>query len=196
MSIRQRELSRLAYDLEMTYQPAEEWGLVNQLADFRLFRRGRSRSITHLLRRQSGMFDMDVQIFDYKFVTGFGKSRRIWRQTVFFMESKKLGLPQFFMKPENLFHQVGTWLGMQDIDFEEYPEFSRQYLLQGEDEELVRQALSDKLLHFFTIEKNWTLEGLNYYLVFYRKNHLLPPGQIRLFFHKGLEICKLLSEWR
>lgn len=177
----------------MTYRPVEEWGLGKQLADFQLFRRGRSRRITHLMHRQGGMLDMQVRIFDYGFVTGFGKTRREWRQTVFFMDSKRLGLPQFLMKPETFFHRIGQWLGMKDIDFEDYPRFSSQYWLEGEDEGLIRRALSDKLLHYFSVEKNWTLEGLNYYLLFYRSNHLLPPGQIRQFYHKGLEIAHLLS---
>ncbi len=85
---------------------------------------------------------------------------------------------------------------MQDIDFEQYPLFSSQYLLRGDDEEYIRASFPEKALQFFTIEKNWTLEGLNYYLVLYRKNHLMLPSQVLDFYRKGMHLHHILSSER
>ncbi|MEM7379847.1 MAG: ABC-F family ATP-binding cassette domain-containing protein [Bacteroidota bacterium] len=57
-------------------------------------------------------------MFDYSYQRGKNNQKRTYRQTVFFVKSKKLGLPELFMKPESFFNMIGTYLGMQDIDFE------------------------------------------------------------------------------
>ena len=186
-------MEQAAFEMGMEFREKDEWGLINLLKAFKLFREGHSGRITNMMKRVDGMLEMDCRIFDYRYVRGYGKYRRVRKQTVFFMHSKELGLPEFFMKPETFFHKVGEWLGMEDIDFVEFPEFSDQYRLKGDNEDFIRHTMNEKVLHFFTVEKDWNLEGVNYYLIFYRKSHLMPPGRIRLFYHKGLEIVKLLS---
>lgn len=177
----------------MSYQPEDEWGLLNLLEDFKLFRRGRRKRMEHILRRQDAMLDTDVRIFDYSYTIQANNSRRTVAQTVFFMHSKKLGLPEFWMKPEHFFHNIGEFLGFtEDIDFEEYPKFSTQYWLKSDDEPYLRASLSDPFLKFFTIEKDWHLEGINYYLIFYKKDVLLAPEKIKNFYQKGMQICEML----
>ena len=191
-SSRPIQLKNVAYELGMEYQAEDTWGLHTMLKDFKLFSRGGRRKITNLLSRKDGMLELDVRIFDYRFAVSTGKSARVFKQTVFYVQSKNLGLPQFLMKPENFFHKVGAWLGIEDIDFERYPKFSNQYLLKGDDEDYIRASFSDEVLQFFTIEKDWTMEGLNYYLVLYRKNQLLLPSQIINFYKKGMQLHQLL----
>ena len=186
-------LQRIAYELDMTYQPEDEWGLLHLLEDFKLFRKGGRKCIEHILRHPDAMLETDVRIFDYRYTISTGKSSQTYKQTVFFMQSKKLGLPQFLMKPEHFFHNIGEFLGFtEDIDFEEHPKFSKQYWLKSENEGYLRASLPDPFLKFFTIETDWTLEGINYYLLFYRKNHLLAPKQIKDFYQKGMRICEML----
>lgn len=187
------QIKRLAYELDMTYEAKDEWGLLRLLEDFKLFQPGGRKRIEHLLHRQDNMLESDLRIFDYRYTISTGKSSRTFKQTVFFMQSKKLGLPQFLMKPEHFFHRVGEFLGLsQDIDFEEHPKFSEQYWLTSQDEDYLRASLNEPFLKFFTIEKDWQLEGLNYYLLFYRKNHLLSSQEIAEFYKKGTQICEML----
>ncbi len=189
---RATQFSKLAYELGMEYEAEDQWSLHAMLKDFKLFSRGRRRKITNMLRRQDGMLELDVRIFDYRYTIHTNNSARVFKQTVFFAQSKNLGLPQFLMKPENFFHKVGAWLGMKDINFERYPKFSGQYLLKGDDEDYIRATFSEEILQFFTIERDWTLEGLNYYLILYRKNQLLLPSQIIDFYKKGMHLHQLL----
>jgi hypothetical protein len=187
------QLQNVALQLGMQYQAADKWGVYRLLKDFRLFRRGGRRKITNLLSQREGGLESETFIFDYRYVISSGKSSRVYKQTVFFMHSKQLGLPQFLLQPETFFHKVGQLLGMQDIDFEQYPLFSKQYLLRGEDEDYIRASLPDKALQFFTLEKGWSLEGLNYYLVFYKDNHLMLPSQIMHFYRKGMYLHEILA---
>lgn len=191
---RPQQLERLAYQLDMAYSPKDEWGLKTLLKDFKLFRRGGRKRIKNLLHKQSELHQIDTRIFDYQFTISTGNSSRTFKQTVFFVESKKLGLPQFWMKPESFFHKVGAFLGFEDIDFEEYPQFSENYYLKGRDEEYIRSSLNDEFLKFFSVEKKWYLEGLNYYMIFYRFNELLPPQKVKHLHEKGLAIVEMLQQ--
>ena len=191
---RQQQFERLAYQLDMEYSPKDEWGLKTLLKDFKLFRRGGRKRIKNLLHPQSELHQLDTRIFDYQFTISTGNSSRTFKQTVFFVESKSLGLPQFWMKPESFFHKVGAFLGFEDIDFEEYPKFSENYYLKGEDEEYIRSTLNDEFLKFFSVEKKWYLEGLNYYMIFYRFNDLLPPHEVKNLHEKGLQLAEMLKQ--
>ncbi len=165
---RRNEIRKVAKELNMDFYEADDFGLVAFLEDFKLFSIGRSKKIKNMLIRVDGKEGLDIRIFDYRYVIGSGKSTQFFNQTVFYLHSEKLGLPQFMLKPENFFHRIGKFLGMpQDINFEEYPEFSKQYYLKGEEEAAVRSTFKDDLLHFFTVEKNWTLEGRKFTLIFY-----------------------------
>lgn len=190
---RSRQLDRIAYELGLEFTFEDDWGLINLLRDFRLFRRGRSKRITNILCHKDAMLETTLRIFDYKYKT-HGQHGKLVRQTVFFADSRKLGLPEFWMKPELFIHKIGALLGFEDINFESHPEFSRQYYLKSSDEYYLRSKMSDEVLRFFTIEKDWRLEGINYFLIFYKKGVIFPPEQIKRFYHKGRQVLELFRE--
>ena len=191
---RTEDLSRIAFDMKMAFQEKDQWNLHTLLEDFKLFRYGGNKEIKNLMYHSDPMMNSEVYIFDYRFVVSTGKTTKIFNQTVFFVHSKKLGLPFFRMLPENFFHKVGSWLGIDDIDFEEYPEFSKHYYLKGDDEDYIRYMMNDEILKFFSIEKKWFLEGINYYLVFYRRDSLMSPSQIKKFYKKGMHLFELFQD--
>ena len=188
------EMKAMASNLDMEYTAKDEWGVLNLLTDFRLFRRGYAKRVKNILVSKDEEFDSIFRIFDYHFVVGAGNSTRRLRQTVFFIDSKQLGLPHFWMKPEHFLHKIGEKFGMQDIDFEAYPTFSNQYLLKGNDESFIRSVIDEEILHFFTFEKNWSLEGINYFMVFYKWNKLLTPKEIQELHRKGMQIFDMFKD--
>ena len=82
---------------------------------------------------------------------------------------------------------------MQDIDFEEFQEFSKKFLVQG-DEWGVRRLMNEDLTKFFLIEKHWCLESLGFYFVFYRRKALVTPKSIKILYKKGMSLFKHLKE--
>ena len=98
------------------------------------------------------------------------------------------------MQPEHFFNKIGGYFGIEDIDFEAFPKFSDQYWLKGKDESAIRRSMNSELLHFFTIEKYWSLEGLNYYLIFYSKEKILHGDQLKMLYQKGKQIVEMFSE--
>ena len=89
-----------------------------------------------------------------------------------------MGLPEILLQPEDLFQKIAIFFGGQDINFTSHPEFSRNYRLKG-DPDLVQNTFNQDVLNFFTVERDWTMEALNYYLLFYKKKQLIDPQNIK-----------------
>lgn len=193
MSRRSEQLAEIAYRIGVDFSPEDDWGLINLLEDFKLFKRGYRKKIANILRSQDELLESDLRIFDYQYTIPAGNSSKRYRQTVFFADSRKLGLPEFRMKPELFIHKIGALLGFKDINFKAFPEFSRQYYLKSSDEQYIRATMNDGILRFFSLEKGWRIEGINYYLIFYRKNELFPPEKIKEFYDKGMQVFELFQ---
>lgn len=192
---RQRNLAALAHKLEFSFTEDDDYGMLSQLQDFRLFQEGRKKEVKRILRRQDGLMEFDIAIFDYSFQKwGGSASTSTVYQTVFFLQSAKLGLPEIWMQPETIAHKLGELLGFTDIDFVRFPKFSGQYRLTGGDEEYIRHHFTDEVLNYFTLNKGWSMEGVGFYLLFYRKGTLIPSAQIENFYRKGQEIYALLTD--
>ncbi|MFT7121760.1 MAG: hypothetical protein ACJAZ9_001946 [Neolewinella sp.] len=192
---RQRNLVALANKLDMSFHEEDDYGLEAQLKDFKLFQEGRSKKVARILRKQAGLMDFDASIFDYSFKKfGGSANNNTVYQTVFFIQSANLGLPELWMKPETIAHKLGELLGFGDIDFVRYPKFSGQYRLTGEDEEYIRHHFTDDVLNYFTLNKGLSMEGLGFYMIFYRKGTLIPSVQIEQFYNRGKEIYNLLTD--
>lgn len=191
---RQSELTELARELEMTYHAGEHNELLGELRDFRTFSRGfrHRKKIRHLLRRQDDMLDYDLKIFDFHRLKG--KSKRPISQTVFYLRSKDLVLPQFWLRPETVLHKLGELIGQEDIDFVRFPKFSGRYRLTGDDEVFIRHHFTEELLHFFSVEKGWYAEGVGYYLVIFQKGKLLSAKQIKKLYEKGMYVYQELAK--
>src|SRR5687768_9236876 len=128
------EYEACASKLKWAYKPDDEWGIIKMMLDFKLFKKGHHRKICPIIIIDEGNLEYTC-VFDYSYTISSKNSRRVFRQTVFFRYSKALALPHFVMVPEKWYHRVGTYFGMQDIDFVEYPSFSKRYLLRGDDED-------------------------------------------------------------
>jgi len=178
----------VAYSLGMDFHEKDEWGMLALLKDFALFKKGMGRKAFNIMQKKTGMLEEKISIFDYQYTVSTGNSAATFVQTAFFIQSKLLSLPEMLLKPENFFHKIGAWLGMQDIDFVEHPEFSKRFLLQGEDEERVRDSMNKDIMRFFLVEKKWCMESIGYYLVFYREGRLAAPAYVKTLYEKGMAL--------
>lgn len=184
----------IARALQMKFIGDELFDVQELLADFTLFTKGRNKKIYNVLHKTDDWLQLDLRIFDYEYTQNYGKNKKVHRQTIFFMRSRELGMPEMQMQPETFFHKITAYLNItQDIDFEEYPKFSAQYLLQGEDEEYIRTVMSDQVLKFFTLEKGWTLETVNFFMILYKENKLLKPWEVQRLYKKGMKLHEMFK---
>lgn len=187
-------LKRLALDLGMEFEENDAMHDLALLRHFRCYRQtNRSRKVFHVLKKKHALLDHVLQVFDLRWTVSTGKSSRTFYQTMFFIRSQSLALPDFYLRPEHFLHRIGAWLGMQDIDFVEYPEFSHHNVLKGEDEDLVRQlVVKPQLAGMFRLNREWFVEGLGYYLVLYKQRRLLTPEEIKDLITRGVELYQML----
>jgi len=191
---RSEAFQKLSRQLGMNYSYRDEFGLIKALTDFKLFRRGHSKRIYNLVSGTSQLLNVQLHVFDYRYVIQAGNTPVKHLQTVFFIKAKDLDLPELYLKPEHFFNKIASFFGMDDIDFEEYPEFSDRYLLKGDDEDRIRSRMTRELVHFFTLERGWYMEGVNYYMILYKFRKLVPPKNIETFYNKGLQVYDLLKQ--
>jgi len=189
---RRLEMEQAAYELSGKYSRTDEFGLVNLLLDFKLFKIGHSKKIRHIIEIKDEQ--KIIHIFDYQYTITAGNSSRTFRQTVYFFNSKQLGLTEFYLRPEYFIHRIKAWFGVEDIDFESHPEFSDNYYLTGENEDRIRHHFDENVLRFFTIEKDWSLEGINYFMIFYKSKKKLPTTEIVDYFKKAEIVYLNLKE--
>lgn len=185
------KLVAVAEQLSMTFESKDEGrALRNYLKGFRLTSLGRGRKAYNIFTGNSA--DWHIRIFDYRYSQGSGKSSSTYNQTVLLFESDQLNLPIFKMRPEHVFHRIGNTFGMQDIDFDDYPIFSKQYLLQGPDEEAIRKFFDHDRLTLFTEQKGLCIEGDGKKLIIYRNGKRVNPEEIPSFLETNLAIANLL----
>ena len=143
-----------------------------------LFEKGRSRKVLNLIK--CTFEDTNAFIFDYHYVTGGGKNSSHHSQTVIAYEiCSKDGfqLPQLTCKPERFFHKFADMFGFEDIDFEQYPEFSKAYRLKGENEDSVRKIFNETVIRQLEaeIEQRWNVDGSGEWLVIHKNDRIIKP---------------------
>lgn len=186
-------MQETATKLGLEFNTSDEYGLIGMMKDFKLFKKGYGKRISNILSIKREIEDNDIRVFDYKYIIGAGNSTRKIMQTVFYIHSKELNLPEFIIKPEYFYHRIGEYFGMQDINFDIFPDFSKHYLVQGPEEDLIRNALNHELLAYLSNEKKWSVEGLNYLLIFYRNGKRIPIEEMEAFYKKGMELFEILK---
>ena len=88
----------------------------------------------------------DVTAFDYHYVTGHGKSRKVHNFSALIIQSP-LPLKPLFLRPENIFDKVTDFFGYDDIDFES-AEFSRQFYVKAPEKRWAYDILHQRMMEY------------------------------------------------
>jgi len=176
----------MGFLFEEKFEPGDE------LIRLQLFTQGHARKATNLI---SGYFlGLNFRLFDFRYTIGGGNSSRIIRQTVAHVELKSRHLPEFYLGPANFFHRMGKKMGYKKIDFEYFPDFSKKYVLKGEDEAQIQQAFKPYILDYLQNKTTgFSIEGLGKHIIYYRKNKRIKPVEIRQFMEMVREIVDLFN---
>ncbi len=167
----------------------------SEVTKFHLFTTGHSKEFHNILRGRTD--GKDVLIFDYRYITGGGKTQSTHQQTVAAFRLEGANLPSFQLQPENLLHKLSAVFGYQDIDFPEHPEFSRRYLLRGQNEAAVRALFSASLIDAFeslSPETRWSVEGTENWLLVYRQGKRIKPAEVPQFLQQAGSIASSFAK--
>ena len=184
-------LIAVASELGLEFSATEDDKLLERMQIFSLFNRGHSRKMKNVMKAETET--ANLTIFDYLYTTGGGNSSRTHAQTVVAMESEALNIPNIKLRPEGFFDRVGSALGFQDIDFESHAEFSKSFVLQGQDEGAVRAFFDTELLDFFTEKQGSYVESVPGVFIFFRGGGRRKPQQIREIMDEGFAAYTALT---
>ena len=192
-----KKFKDFAEQMGMEFSAKGDSALLESLSAFDLFSQSGVK-ITNVLHGDSEQLgygeDFEVRILEHI----YSSDDSTISQTVIFFRSPQLSLPDFSMRPEHVFHKIGSVLGYQDIDFESHPtavEFSKKYLLRGKDEQKIRALFTDTVLTFFSVDRDkvW-LEGSGDQLILYRAWRGIKPEDIPAFMKEGFGVFRVFTQ--
>ncbi|MBN2104648.1 hypothetical protein JW835_11465 [bacterium] len=160
--------------------------------EFHLFSRGHSKRVQNFMQK-SGL-DSEEAIFDYIYTTGSGKNRSIHRQTVYLFHSDRLHLPVFAVRPEHVFHKIRQIFGYQDIDFKQYPEFSKKFILRGKDEAAIDKIFTQDVIACFLHEKKLCVESAGKDLIIYWSGKRIKPNLLFKQYETVRKVYQILQQ--
>lgn len=169
-------MQQVAQQMGWAFAPVAQLAMIPHTGYFNLFNTGHSKSIKNMIYGQ--IDGAKAAIFDYRYTVGHGKHSHTYNQSVLYFETPKLQLPMFTLSPENFMHKFISALGYQDIDFGNRPEFSKRYLLRGQDEQAIRLTFQEKILAFYEANPGLHTEGGGSQLFVYRLSNRVPPQQV------------------
>lgn len=154
--------------------------------------KGRSRRVQNLIQRQQR--GVEIWMFDYTYRVGSGKRSRTHTQTVVLLNDPEIVLPRFVLMPETLFHRLGGLFGYADIDFDDYPDFSKRYLLRGEAETDIRRLFNDRVIPFYQNHPGVNTEGSGNLALYYYFHRSCPPQGWPVLLQEAIEVHGLLKD--
>lgn len=154
---RKEAMQILAQELAFEFPPDFGYEQLGPFTTFDLLSQGRSRKVANCMRGRAR--DVEVSIFDFRYVTGSGKNSTTHVRTCITFESENLALPRFCLQPEHFFHKFLTVFGYQDIDFPECPQFSNEFLLRGENEASIREFFTADLIELLDQYRGISIEA-------------------------------------
>jgi len=157
---------------------------------FDLFKKGRSRKASNILR--SKRRDFEVTLFDHQYTTGSGRSSQTHHQTVALFSLENAQLPQFILRPRNLLDHVAAKFKRMEIDFSHRLDFSKKYLLRGSDETAIKRVINDPVLTFFEQQEKLSSEADGNQLLIYRSGHRVKPEELPAFLDKSTQALELM----
>ena len=190
---RTQQLQLVASQIGWTFAATAPLNMIPGFERFALFSQGHSKEIKNFMYGTAS--GAKAAVFDYVYVTGSGKNRTTHYQSIVYLEPGNLSIPYFSLRPENFLYKIFSAFGYQDIDFGQRPEFSRQYILRGQDEPAIRQTFNDRLLSFYESYPQTCTDGGGNQLLIFRSNYRFQPQETQSYVALGLNLLNLFPRY-
>ena len=196
LSQRQKRLRNLATEKDYLYASKVDWN-TNYLKRFHFFE---IRPIERKYNCLKGTFDeIDVswEIADITYNEGQAFTAETFNTTLMVLKLNKK-IPVFTLEKEGvlekLFDRVMAFTGYKDIDFEMYPDFSKKFLLMGNNESEVRSFFTDEVIRFFENKQIFHLESNGESLLIFNKIKLARTDETIAFIDYARELATLMDK--
>ncbi|MEC9093248.1 MAG: hypothetical protein VX438_11115 [Planctomycetota bacterium] len=189
------ELRAATEELGLDFAAEGDLELNEELASLPLTTIGRARELKNLISADTP--DLQLGMFDYKFVVGHGKSKKTRRLTAIAVRSADLRLPSCHLRPKRaILDTVGAMFGRQDINFENHEKFSQAFVLKSESEEETREFFDEPLLDFFAARTDICFELQQGSFIYFRQWKRVEPvaEKIRDFLGEAYVVLQALND--
>ena len=195
LSQRQKRLRNLATEKDYQYSSQVDWNTI-YLKKFHFFE---IRPIERKYNCLKGTFeDLNVswEIADVTFNEGQAFTAETFNTTLMVLKLNKK-IPVFTMEKEavleKIFDRVMAFTGYKDIDFEMYPDFSKKFLLMGNNESEIRSFFTNEIIHFFETKQVYHIESNGEALIIFDKIKLARTDETISLIDYGRELAMLLD---
>jgi len=195
LSQRQKRLQSLAAEKEYNYSSQVDWN-TSYLKKFHFFEIRPIERKSNCLRGTFKDLDVSWEIADVKFNEGQAFTAETFNTTlmVLYLNNK---IPVFTMEKEGvfekLFDRVMALTGYKDIDFDMYPDFSKKFLLMGDNESEIRSFFTGDIIQFIEEHQIYHLESNGEALLIFDKIKLARTDETIGFIDYGNELATLLD---
>ena len=135
-----------------------------------------------------------ISISDVTLTQGARQASSDTHLTVVHVTETELSIPDFALEPEGFTTKLSEMFTGKDIDFPEYPGFSKKYYLRGSSEVGVRDFFAGPIVRFLEKHEPVHIEAHKNRLLFYKKLDLLDPAQIQELEKVAEEFVVLASQ--
>ncbi len=195
LSPRQTRLQTLAQENNYTFDTLPD----QDTQDLRRFKFFELRPIERKSNVLSGRFestDNDWEIADVIFNEGASFTSEIFYSTLMTIKINN-EIPKFMMEKEGfvekLFDRVMAFTGYKDINFKMYTKFSSEFLLMGDNEELIRAFFTPRLITFFEEESIFHVESNGKNLLIFSKIKLARTDETQKLLAFGERLIQELT---
>jgi len=191
---RTKALKGLAGWMGLAFENKPKDDTAFRLSSLNFFPGAHSHKVFNML---SGMHkENQWKIFDYRYTIGHGKHSQTYSQTYAMMLSNDFRVPRFSLNTQHFFHKIGKVFGLKDIDFKDYPVFSKKYLLKSQDEDMIRMLFVPEVLDFFQRQQKMIhMIAQDTMLVFYYHRKRLAPREVRPFLDTAAELLDTFKKY-
>ena len=195
LSPRQIRLQNLAAEKDYQFTSQVDWN-TSYLRNFHFFEIRPIERKSNCIKGVYGDINVTWEISDVTFNEGAAFTAEVFTTTVMILRLNKK-VPIFSMEKEGvfdrIFDRVLAFSGYKDIDFEMYSDFSKKFLIMGNNEQKIRSFFSDEVIRFFENHQMYHLESNGEALLIFDKVKLARTDETIAFIKYGDELARLLE---
>lgn len=195
LSQRQIRLKNLAAENDYRYNSQVVWD-TTYLKTFKFFEIRPIERKYNCLKSTFDDFNASWEISDVTFNEGQAFTAETFNTTVMVLKLNNK-IPIFSMEKEGvlgiIFDKVMSFKGYKNIDFKMYPDFSKKFLLHGNDETEIRAFFTEEIIHFFENNPLFNIESNGEALFIFNKIKLARTDETIAFIDFGKELTRLFD---
>jgi hypothetical protein len=188
---RQEKMQLVASELGLAYQVVQPGEYDGRLAKYSFLNHGSGRQKSNFIVATTD--ELSLVVFDYRYSSNSGKNRKMYNQTIAWVTSDQLVMPEFYISPESWLDRVGDFFLRQDIDFQEDPIFSKAFVLSGKNRDQIKQFFNAQRREALLKISLPSIECFPGELLFYRPGQLIAPDQLKSIMNEAFELYQAFA---